>query len=148
MAARAGARDRQLMRTSDAPMMTVAEYTARERELRDLRALREHEEDRTVLDARIAALEEYVYGAVVVPEDGRTDIVTIGREIEVEYLRTGRKVTLVVAGSGAAAEAGTVSAGSPVGRAVMGRRVGDIVVADLPGGWEEELRIVAIRLPG
>jgi transcription elongation GreA/GreB family factor len=40
-----------------------------------------------------------------------------------------------------------VSARSPVGRSVMGRRAGDIVSVELPSGRVESLRIVAIAPP-
>jgi transcription elongation factor GreA len=171
MAAAPATGDRRRMRTSDAPVMTAAEYTARERELRDLRELRERElpelmreartlvaadaaeeisqiqQNQTVLDARISALEDLLHDVLVLPDDDSTELVTVGRAIDVEYLRTGRTVTLLVAGSGGLTDMATVSARSPVGRAVMGRRVGDVVAAELPGGWLEELRVAAIRLP-
>ena len=40
-----------------------------------------------------------------------------------------------------------MSARSPVGQALMGRRVGDVVAVELPTGRVEELRIVAIAPP-
>jgi hypothetical protein len=40
-----------------------------------------------------------------------------------------------------------LTARSPVGQALMGRRAGDVVSAELPAGGIESLRIVAIMPP-
>jgi Transcription elongation factor, GreA/GreB, C-term len=41
----------------------------------------------------------------------------------------------------------SVSAGSPVGRAVIGRRAGDVVAVELTSGRVESLRVLTIALP-
>ena len=73
------------------------------------------------------------------------DVAFPGRLVDVEYTRTGKLATYRIAGAGSAARAGTVSAGSPVGQALIGRTGGDLVSVELPNGRGEELRIVAVR---
>jgi transcription elongation factor GreA len=102
------------------------------------------QQDRAVVDARIARLEELVRTARIVDGGGATDVVALGRAVEVEYVRTGRVATYRVAGIASASGAGTVSAGSPVGSALLGRAVGDTVAVELPNGRVEELRIVDV----
>jgi transcription elongation factor GreA len=101
------------------------------------------QEDHAVIDARIARLEDRLRRATVLA-DG---VATLGCTVEVEYQRTGRRVTYRLNGVASGADARAVSARSPVGRALLGRRAGGIVSAELPAGGIESLRIVAITPP-
>lgn len=104
-------------------------------------------EDSAVIDARIARLEDRLRTAVVVP-DGRSDgVATLGSIVEVAYERTGRRATYRLNGIPSGGGARSVSARSPVGRALMGGRAGDVVSVDLPSGRVESIRIVAITTP-
>ena len=75
----------------------------------------------------------------------RTGVVSVGRLVEVEYQGSGRVVAYHVTGSALSAGPGSLSAGSPVGRALMGRVAGDVVAVDLPTGRVEHLRVLAVR---
>ena len=100
--------------------------------------------DRAVIDARIAWLEDVLRTATVLP-DGRADgVATLGCAVEVEYERTGRRTSYRLTGIASGRDARSVSARSPVGRALMGRRAGDVVSVELPSGRLESLAIVAI----
>jgi transcription elongation GreA/GreB family factor len=101
-------------------------------------------ERQAVLDARIARLADLLSGATVVSDSEASDVVGLGSAVEVEYERTKRRVTYRLTGAATGAGGGAVSAASPVGRALMGRRAGERVSADLPGGRVEPLRVVAI----
>lgn len=159
------------METAERPVMTATQFAECEAELGRLRALRAREmterlrtarefvsadaneeithaqQDQAVLDARIRALEDLLREVTVIDESEGTDVVTVGCTVELEYLRTGRVVSLLVTGSSRLADARALSVRSPVGRAVIGRRVGDEVTAELPAGWLERLRIRAIGRP-
>jgi transcription elongation factor GreA len=148
-------------------LLTAAEFAAYERELRELRDNRSQtlpelmrearsfvaadaaeeiaqiEERQAVIDARIARLADLLSRATVV-SDRATDVVTLGSTVELEYERTKRRMTYRLTGAATGAGSRAVSAASPVGRALMGRRAGDVVSAHLPGGRVEPLRIVAI----
>jgi hypothetical protein len=58
--------------------------------------------------------------------------------------RTGRRATYRVTGTGTPTGPAAVSARSPVGRALLGRRAGETVEAVLPGDRAERLRIAAV----
>ncbi len=102
------------------------------------------QDEQTVMHARIARLEDLLATATVIPDDRAKDIATLGSTVEVEYRRTGRRATYRPTGAAPGSDGGGVSARSPVGSALMGRRPGDIVSAELPGGRVEQLLIVAI----
>jgi transcription elongation factor GreA len=150
-------------------LLTAAEHAAHVRELERLRAVRDHDlpaqmreartfvtadaieegtrllEEQTMLHARIAGLEDLLAGATVLPEGEGGGMVSLGSLVEVRYPRTGRSATYQVTGTGAGAGVASVSARSPVGQALMGAQVGDVVSAHLPGGHTEDLEIVAIE---
>jgi transcription elongation factor GreA len=100
--------------------------------------------DRAVIDARIAWLEDLLRAATVLREGPADGVATLGCTVEVEYERTGRRASYRLSGIASRADARSVSARSPVGRALMGRRAGDVVSVELPSGRVEELRIVAV----
>jgi transcription elongation factor GreA len=105
------------------------------------------QEDHAVIDARIARLEYLLRRATVLPDGPADDVATLGCTVEVEYQRTGRRASYRLNGIPSGADARAVSARSPVGRVLMGRRAGDVVSAELPAGGIESLRIVAITPP-
>ncbi len=103
--------------------------------------------DHAVVDARIARLEDLLCAATVLPDGPADGIVTLGCTVELQYERTGRRASYRLSGIASGTDARSVSARSPVGRAVMGRRAGDLVSVELPSGRVEALRIVAITPP-
>jgi transcription elongation factor GreA len=105
------------------------------------------QEDHAVIDACIARLEDRLRRATVFPDGPADGVATLACSVEVEYQRTGRRVTYRLNGVASGADARAVSARSPVGRAQLGRRAGRIVSAELPAGAIESLRIVAITPP-
>lgn len=151
-----------------APRMTAAEHAAavgelaRLREQRD-RTLRERgrearafvsadaEEELAQLRAeqaisgrRIAALEELLSGAVVVEGETETGVVALGSMVEVRYERTGLRTRYRVVGAVGASDGTSVSARSPIGAVLLGRRAGEVVGAALPGGRTEHLTILSV----
>ena len=105
-------------------------------------------DDRAVVDARIARLEQLLPAARIVAGDGASQIVAVGSEVEVQYVRTGKVVTYRVAGIPRQSGSGTVSAGSPMGAALLGRSAGDTVAVELPDGRVEQLRILGVIRSG
>ena len=104
-------------------------------------------EDHAVIDARIARLEDLLRTATVLPDAPADGLATLGSTVEVEYARTGRRASYRVNGIASGTDARSVSARSPVGRAVMGRRAGDVVSVELPSGRVQSLQILAIAPP-
>jgi transcription elongation factor GreA len=105
------------------------------------------QEDNAVIDARIARLEDLLRRAIVLPDDPPAGVATLGCTVDVEYERTGHRVSYRLSGIAAGGDARSVSARSPVGRALMGRRAGDLVSVELPSGRVEELRMLAVTAP-
>src|SRR5215210_5875168 len=104
-------------------------------------------DDHVFVESRIAQLEALLRDAQVLIDTEAPGMAFLGRIVEVENTRSGERTSYRIAGAGVAGEPGTVSAGSPVGRALIGRVRGDVVRVELPGGRAEELRIVAVRQP-
>jgi transcription elongation factor GreA len=103
--------------------------------------------DSAVIDARIARLEDLLRTATVLPDGPADGVAGLGCTVEVAYERTGRRARYRLDGIASDRGGGAVSARSPVGRALMGRRAGDVVAVDLPSGRVESLRIVAVTSP-
>jgi len=102
-------------------------------------------DDHVFVQSRIAQLEALLRDARVVSDTEAPGTAFPGRVVDVEYTSSGKRVTYVIAGAGASVRAGNVSAGSPVGQALIGRARGDRVWVELPNGRGEELRVVAVR---
>jgi transcription elongation factor GreA len=101
-------------------------------------------EDHVFVEARIAHLSALLRDAQVIVDDGAPGIVCPGRVMEVEYTKSGTRAAYRIAGAGGSVAPRTVSAGSPVGQAVIGRAPGDVVSVELPSGRAVELRIVSV----
>jgi transcription elongation factor GreA len=105
----------------------------------------EAREEQARLEARIARLEERLVSARVVEPDNANDTVDVGERVRLRDLDTGSRFTYEVVGSFEADPAvGRISAESPVGRALIGRRRGEIALVQAPKG-EVRLRVVAIE---
>lgn len=104
-------------------------------------------EDLVVVEARIGWLDAVLREARLIDDNVAPGLVGIGRETDVEYVGSGRVVTYRITGGALSAGPGTISAGSPAGRALIGRTAGDVVEVNLPGGRSEHLRVLAVR-PG
>ena len=84
-----------------------------------------------LLEARIRTLRARLDGAEIV-EDASADVVGIGSIVDVEG-DAGHKMTVEVSSVGGA---GTVSPTSPLGSALLGKRIGDSVEVQAPrGAW-------------
>lgn len=125
---------------SSVPLVTRDEYDAYVEELARLQT----HADQEVIAARIRRLEELARTARIVDGDLAPHVVALGRSVQVEHLLTGKIATYRLAGVPGPAGSDTVSAGSPVGAALMGRSPGDVVAIDLPHGRTAELRVLAV----
>jgi transcription elongation factor GreA len=90
-----------------------------------------------LLERRITMLRDRLQRAVVVDETKRsTDTVGVGSNVEIED-EQGERMQVAIS------SVGGVSPDSPVGRALMGRKVGDEVTIEAPrGSWRA--RIVSV----
>lgn len=97
------------------------------------------------IDRRIRFLTKRLESAVIVRGDEvRQGEVRFGATVEVEDEEGARKVYTLVGPDESDPGSGRLSYKSPLGRALMKRKVGDVVTVHRPAG-ELELEIVAIR---
>ena len=90
-------------------------------------------EEQGFLEGRIKALEAKLKIAVVVAPTERGAVVELGSRVRVE-VDGDEAVVQVVSSAEANSREGRISSISPVGAALMGRRVGDAVTIVTPGG--------------
>jgi transcription elongation factor GreA len=89
-----------------------------------------------LLEARIRTLRARLDGAVIV-EEATSDAVGVGSVIDVED-DAGQTMTVEISAVGGA---GTVSPTSPLGSALLGRKVGESVDVDAPrGAWRATVK--------
>jgi transcription elongation factor GreA len=91
-----------------------------------------------LLEARIRTLRARLDGAEIVADAG-SDAVGIGSVVEVEG--NGRTMTVEVSGVGGA---GTVSPTSPLGSALLGKKVGETAEVQAPkGSWVATIKKIS-----
>ena len=102
-------------------------------------------EHKARLEVRIAQLEARLASVYVAEPDAANDVVDLGERVRLRNLDTGARVTYEIVGAFETdLAAGRISAASPVGRAVLGRRRGETALVETPGG-QLRLKIVAIE---
>jgi transcription elongation factor GreA len=102
--------------------------------------------EQAALEQRISELEETIRNAVVVDENNvSTDMVSFGNTVRVADILDGEAEEFtIVGGPEADPDVGRISNDSPVGSALLGARVGDVVSVVTPGGvWK--IRVEEIR---
>lgn len=105
-------------------------------------------EDQVTLERRIALLKGRISQARVVEPNGRNGVVDLGERVQLRDLDRKETVEYHVVGSHEADPlAQRISVASPVGRALLGRRRGDIAVVDAPKG-RFRFEILSIRSGG
>jgi transcription elongation factor GreA len=109
------------------------------RELGDLKENAEYhiaKEDQAHLETRISRLAERLRNARVVdPEAAGTEVVSFGSTVHVVDEASGREASYTLVGATEAdLRAGRLSAESPVAKALLGARAGDVVEVAAPGG--------------
>ncbi len=102
-------------------------------------------EEEAVLAARITRLEDILMRASVVDSADADDAVSIGSHVSVVDVETGETLEYAIEGAHGAIEPGTVSAVSPIGKALLGRSRGEQVRVELPHRRRRELRLREIR---
>ena len=95
----------------------------------------EAKNEQAKIEARIVELEKMLDDVVIIEEDVNTDTVTIGVTVTVYDEEFEEELTYKVVGSAEADPMnGLISDDSPVGKALVGTKVGDVVVAETPMG--------------
>lgn len=98
------------------------------------------------LEGKIRDLEAVVKNAVVIDEsEAPRHAVAIGRTINVREVGSDDEEVYTIVGSKEADPAnGRISNESPMGKALLGKAVGDVVKVTTPGGGEIEFEILGV----
>jgi transcription elongation factor GreA len=125
----------------------IAQRIKTAREWGDLKENAEYHDaknSQAMLETRIIRLRERLIAATIVDEVPSDGSAHFGSTITIRDDQTGRDITYTLVGSSEAnAAAGKLSAESPVGRALLGRGVGDAAKVATPRG-ERTFTVVAV----
>ena len=96
----------------------------------------EAKDEQAKVESRINELEEMIKAAVIISDDQiRTDVVNVGTTVKVYSENWKEEIMYTIVGSTEAAPLqNKISDQSPIGRALIGHKVGDSVSAETPGG--------------
>jgi transcription elongation factor GreA len=101
-------------------------------------------EEQSFLEGRIQEIEAILRSAELIKETNRSDVVSLGSHVTVVEDGMEDPETFRIVGIAEADPInGKVSHESPIGRALLGRRVQDVVTVEAPGG-EIAFRITGI----
>ena len=102
-------------------------------------------EDQAFLEGRIMELEYLLQNAIIVEErDGEREVVEVGAQVIVQEEDFSPETFFLVGAKEADPKNGRISNESPIGRALIGKRAGEVVVAETPGG-QVRLKILEIK---
>jgi transcription elongation factor GreA len=102
-------------------------------------------EDQGFLEGRIQELQYLLKNAIIVEShSGLREIVDIGASVTVQEEDFDPEVYFLVGAKEADSRNRKISNESPVGKALMGKRVGDIVTIETPGG-QMQMKILKIE---
>jgi transcription elongation factor GreA len=126
----------------------VAERIKEAREFGDISENSEYDDaknEQAMLETRIASLEDKLRAAQVIDASSLgSDIVRVGSVVDVKDEDNGKSQTYTIVGSTEADPANKrLSNESPVGKALIGHKKGDVVTVPAPKG-ERKLKIVKI----
>jgi transcription elongation factor GreA len=91
-------------------------------------------EDQAFLEGRILELQEALRSAVIIQGSKGSDSVQIGSKVTVQEVGEDPETFILVGAKEASPRDGKISNESPIGRALLGKHVGDTVEAATPAG--------------
>ena len=99
--------------------------------------------EQAFLEGRILTLEALLSNAVIIQDNGPQGVVGLGSRVTVREAGSKPEVYMLVGAAEASPKEGRISNESPLGKALLGRRVGDEVKVNAPAGTLS-FRVVAI----
>jgi transcription elongation factor GreA len=104
-------------------------------------------EEQARLEHKIAELERRLTNAEIVEPDAHNGVVDVGEKVRLHDFEANETVEYELVGAfDSDPTAGRISAASPVGRALLGRREGDVAVVDVPKG-QLTFKILGVETP-
>ncbi len=106
----------------------------------------EAKNEQAIVEARIADLEVMLKNIVIIDENELvTDAVSLGSTVKVYDEEFEEELEYIIVGSTEAdLDIGKISDESPVGKALLGKKVGDVAEAVLPTGDTAKFRVISI----
>ena len=106
----------------------------------------EAKNEQAIVEARIADLEVMLKNVVILDESEIVkDVVSLGSNVKVYDEEFDEELEYVIVGSTEAdLDLGKISDESPVGKALMGKKVGEVAEAILPTGDTAKFRVISI----
>jgi transcription elongation factor GreA len=101
-------------------------------------------EDQGFLEGRIQEIEYLLRNVVIIEKNASKDIVSVGSHVTIQEGSFSAETYHVVGAKEADPRNGKISNESPIGRAVMDHKVGDVVEAETPAG-KIKLKILKIE---
>jgi transcription elongation factor GreA len=131
--------EQELLHLRTVKRLEVAERIKQAREYGDISENSEYEDaknEQAFIEGRILVLEKMLRNARVIDEPvGNGGLVTVGRTVVLKDLEYGDELTYTIVGTTEADPSqNRISNESPVGRAIMGQKVGTVVAVDAPDG--------------
>lgn len=103
----------------------------------------EAKNDQARLEARISRLEEQLKNVAIV-ETVNTDAVAIGTKVVLLDMEFGDETEYRIGSSAASSGEDIITVDSPVGRAIISKRIGDVVDIDTPSKKTYQMKILSI----
>lgn len=126
----------EIAKLKTATRLEIAERLKHAKELGDLSENAEYQEakeEQLRIEKRIEDLENILQNSTLIKKSLNREIIDVGSTAEV--LVDGKPLKFVIVGSNEARpEEGFISNESPLGRELIGRRVGDSITVDAPKG--------------
>lgn len=96
----------------------------------------EAKNEQAMVESRVLEIEQMLKNAVVLDDDEiTTDKVSVGSKVTVKHVKLGKVATYKIVGSTEASPVNKkISDESPVGKAMLGHKVGEIVDVEAPSG--------------
>src|SRR5256886_14499155 len=127
----------EVLRTTGRAKVAQYLYDAKESgDVIDNAAYDEAKNEQARLEGRILELEQLLANAKLISKI-QTDVVTLGSVVDVRNSDEREYRYTIVGSYEAKPSAGMISNESPVGKALLGHKIGDLVFASTPGGVKE-----------
>ena len=106
----------------------------------------EAKNEQAIVEARIADLEVMLKNVVILDENEIVkDVISLGSTVKVYDEEFEEELEYIIVGSTEAdLDLGKISDESPVGKALMGKKVGEVAEAILPTGDTAKFRVISI----
>ena len=106
-------------------------------------------EEQGFVEGRISLIEQMLRNALIITEDGDTNVVTLGKTVTFDELINGKRANFeesytIVGSAEADPIEGKISNDSPIAKALMGKHVDEVVKLTTPGG-DMEVVILEIK---